>query len=145
MIDLVEYACASCGARNRLPAARVVDDPTCGRCKAKLFPRASKKVTDASFAADVDRAPLPVLVDFWAPWCGPCRTMEPTLESLAAKRAGEVIIAKVNVDDNPALARRFTIRSIPAMKLFRNGELAGELNGAVPASALDQFLTQHGV
>jgi thioredoxin 2 len=143
--DLIEPRCPACGTRNRVPRARATDGARCGRCKAVLFPGLPVTATDASFGQVVEASALPVLVDFWAPWCGPCRAMEPALEGVARERAGRVTVAKVNVDDNQALARRFGIRSIPALKLFRGPRVVGELAGAVPPGTLARFLDEHGV
>jgi thioredoxin 2 len=140
---IIEYRCAACGARNRIPESRAKDDPTCGRCKDKLYARVPQASGDATFAQQVEQSPIPVLVDFWAPWCGPCRSMEPTLEALARKEGGRLQVVKVNVDENPRLAQRFAVRSIPALKLFRDGQMVGELNGAAPQATLEQFVRSH--
>jgi len=145
MNDIIEQRCPGCGTRNRIPRARTAHFPRCGRCKAALFPSAPLSATDATFTDVVERSAIPVLVDFWAPWCGPCRAMEPVLEATARERAGRLTVVKVNVDENPALARRFAVRSIPCMKLLRGAQVVGELAGAVPAGSLAGFLEQHGV
>ena len=100
--------------------------------------------TDASFEQDVLNADLPVMVDFWAPWCAPCRAMGQTLDQVAPEMAEKVRIVKVNVDENPEIASRFGIRSIPTLIFFKGGEAQGMIPGALPAEALRQALTLHG-
>jgi thioredoxin 2 len=140
--------CPSCGAKNRVVAGR--EHPSCGRCHADLSaaPAALDRpvtVTEQTFAAEVERAAGPVLVDFWAPWCGPCRMVAPMLEQLARERAGRLKIAKVNVDENPALQARFGVQAIPTLALFRDGRLIDQIRGAVPKAALEQQLARHGL
>jgi thioredoxin 2 len=134
--------CGRCGATNRVDRARS-GDARCGRCKSPLAPAASghpTEVTDASFAAEVEASPLPVLVDFWAPWCAPCRMVAPILEQIAAERAGRLRVVKVNVDENPRLASRFSIQSIPTMAVFRGGALVDQIRGAAPKQAIEARL-----
>ena len=129
----------------------MADQPQCGRCHAVLSASTAAAVghpvvvTDATFSREVEQASVPVLVDFWAPWCGPCRAVAPMLEQLAKERGGRLKIAKVNVDENPALSARFSIRSIPTLALFRDGSLLDEIRGAVPRSTLEERLAGHGL
>ncbi|HMC54253.1 MAG TPA: thioredoxin [Gemmatimonadaceae bacterium] len=102
-----------------------------------------KTVTDASFENDVLKASGPVLVDFWAPWCGPCRMIAPMMEKLATDYAGKVTIAKVNVDESPETQRRYGIRSIPMVALFNNGESVDGILGAMPQKAFTDMLDKH--
>jgi thioredoxin 2 len=131
--------CPSCGARNRVSAARLDEQATCGKCKTPI-PPFDKPVSVGSaeeFDELVKSSPLPVLVDFWAAWCGPCRMVAPELEKIARSKAGRVLIAKVDTDGVPDVAQRFNIRSIPTLILFRDGREAQRVSGAMPAAAIE--------
>jgi len=128
--------CSACGATNRVPRAKLDAGlrPRCGRCKAPLLAADGTPftVTDSSFAAEVERSPLPVLVDAWAPWCGPCRIIAPVIDELASEMVGRIRFAKLNVDDNPATAARFGLRSIPTLLVFAGGREVDRLIGVQP-------------
>jgi thioredoxin 2 len=128
--------CSACGATNRVRRDRLRDDPRCGRCKQPIFPHRPVEASDATFAREVEVSPLPVLVDFWAPWCGPCRLVAPVVEQLAAEHAGRLKVVKVNVDHSPALSARFGVQSIPTLAIFRGGKLVDQVRGALPKAAL---------
>src|SRR6476660_9757536 len=116
--------CSSCGALNRVPGEKVKRglEAVCGRCKKPLLAGASPvTVTDATFSSEVENWPIPVLVDLWAPWCGPCKMIAPVLDELAMEMAGRLRVAKLNVDENPATSGRFQVRGIPALLLFQGG------------------------
>lgn len=125
--------CLKCGAKNRLKAAARDQVPVCGKCRNPL-PWIING-TDISFRKELE-APMPVLVDFWAEWCAPCRITAPILEDLAGEKAGRVKIVKINVDLNPATAEQFNIQSIPTLILFKNGEPVETLVGAMSKNAL---------
>jgi thioredoxin 2 len=142
-LETVLARCSECSATNRILTTRVSDDPQCGRCHQKIFPRQAVKVTDASWKQDVDESPIPVLVDFWAPWCGPCRMVGPILDQIAREKGGQLKIAKLNVDENPQAAARFNVQAIPTMILLRGGQVIEQLRGALPKPALEARLARH--
>jgi thioredoxin 2 len=142
--DVIEYPCARCGRTNRILRARLADRPTCGACKQGVFPDRPVTVTDQTWRREVEDCPIPVLVDFWAPWCGPCRAIAPALEQLAGPRSGRVKIAKLNVDENPATAGRFQVQAIPMLMIFRGPLLVDEIRGAVPKATIEAHLDRVG-
>jgi thioredoxin 2 len=134
--------CSSCGRLNRVPPERVSDKAHCAACKGPLLPlaRPIPLRTAEEFDELVRGAPVPVLVDFWAAWCGPCRVVAPELEKIARERTGSVVVAKVDTDALPDVAGRFGIRSIPTMVLLRGGREDKRVAGAMPASAIASSL-----
>lgn len=114
--------CESCGAMNRVDLARVAQGPKCARCGQPLALDRPRPVTDADFPTVLAGASVPVLVDFHADWCGPCHMMAPALEQFAGRRAGDVLVLKLDTDANPATARRFGIRGLPTLIAFRGGQ-----------------------
>ncbi len=131
--------CPSCGAKNRVPAA-VKGKPSCASCK-KPLPWIAD-ATDASLAGVLDTKAL-VLVDLWAPWCGPCRMVAPVLEKLAARYAGSLKVVKINVDDNPRSAQMYDASSIPTLVMVRNGQVVDRVIGAQPEPVLAAKIDQH--
>jgi thioredoxin 2 len=119
--------------------ARLGDDPVCGRCGAALLDGQPIELSDANFDAFVAASALPVVVDFWAPWCGPCRQMAPQFEQAGGLLKGQALLVKLNSDDNPRTSARFGIRSIPTLLKLQRGEEAARLAGARPAAQIVQF------
>lgn len=131
--------CPSCGKMNRVRYAALSSKNQCGSCRTPLSPpRTPVEISDATtFDLVIQSSALPVLVDFWAPWCGPCRAVAPVLESLANERADQLKLAKVNVDEEPGLAGRYAIRSIPTILLVKGGRIVDTVIGAVPRATLE--------
>jgi thioredoxin 2 len=138
--------CPKCGGTtNRVPQDKIQQglQPVCGQCQTPLLVLSKPlTVTDATFAAEVERSPLPVLLDLWAPWCGPCRMMAPMLDELATEMAGRVRVAKLNVDENPVTAGRFNVRSIPTLLALKKGLEVDRIVGVQSKSDIARRLQQ---
>ncbi|WP_350004661.1 thioredoxin [Pseudarthrobacter sp. WHRI 8279] len=129
--------CPACGKTNRVPA-QAAGRPRCGNCKADLPWIVA--AGDADFAAVAEQSPVPVLVDFWAAWCGPCRMVSPVLDKLARERPGRIKLVKVDVDKSPGLSRRFDVQAIPTLMVMVDGKVAARQAGAAPAEVLRSWL-----
>lgn len=147
------FRCPSCGAFNRIPAERLTQvragqspgEAVCGRCKAALdLSGAPQDVDSAGLARAVESSPLPVLVDFWAPWCGPCKVAGPVLDQLARGRAGNLLALKVNTDEEQVAASKLGVQGIPTFVLFKEGREIARQSGAMSRTQLAQFLARHG-
>jgi thioredoxin 2 len=146
MSDPELIRCAECGTMNRVPADRraVGARAICGRCKRPLATAATPlQVTDETFAIEVEQSSLPVVVDLWAAWCGPCRTLEPVIAELAQEMSGRVRFAKLNVDENPATASRFNVRSIPTLLVLKGGKEIDRIVGALPKVEIARRVERH--
>lgn len=136
--------CTFCLTLNRVDVARAADRPRCGSCGRPILLDRPVKVTDDDFDALIDGAEVPVIVDFHADWCGPCKIMAPTLDDLARELSGRVLIAKLDTDRNPKTPERFGIRGIPTLIAFRDGNEADRVTGAVPADAVRAMVADGG-
>jgi thioredoxin 2 len=136
--------CPKCGRRNRMKYEGLGKVFRCGQCKSELRPLGEPVDvhSDLVFDALIRRSALPVLVDFWAPWCGPCKMVAPEVRKVARETAGRLLVAKVNTEDVPSLGRRFRVSAIPTMTLFKNGLEVARQAGAMPAPQIRQFIEQ---
>lgn len=137
--------CRSCGAQNRVPAQHLADQGRCGSCKSPLTPLDEPIEADGvSFYEIVQATRVPVLVDFWAAWCGPCKMAAPEVEALAREMAGRAVVLKVNTDAHPEIAARFRVSSIPTFAVLRNGQVILQRAGLAPASEIRGWLELAG-
>ena len=141
--EKLQVVCPQCDAVNRVPAGRLREHPRCGRCSAELFAGHPLMLTESNFDAHVSRGSLPVLVDFWAPWCGPCRMMAPAFEQAAQVMEPGLRLAKLNTDEAPRVSARFNIRSIPTLILFREGREIARQPGAMTGAALMGWIRRY--
>jgi thioredoxin 2 len=138
-------ACPACGQKNRIAYERVGGAVRCGQCKQELKPPAApiEIHSTAEFDRLVSSSAVPVVVDYWAPWCGPCRMVAPELQKVAARNVGSFLVVKVNTDELTDLGERYKIRSIPTLAVFSGGKEAGRTTGARPAEQIEAFIRQY--
>jgi thioredoxin 2 len=141
----MELACPACAAINRVPDSRLEDQPNCGKCHRPLLPGKPVDLNSASFDAFISRSGLPVVVDFWASWCGPCKIMAPVFAQTASELAARARFAKVETETEQGLASRYSIRSIPTLAIFKNGQEIARQAGAMDGANLKRWLAAHGV
>ena len=140
MTEATHVVCPDCSGVNRIPTSRLGEAPRCGNCHEPLFTGRAAQLTDANFRTHIDRSDVPVIVDFWAPWCGPCKMMAPAFEQAAAELEPGARLAKLNTQDHGGTAGQFGIRGIPTMIAFRNGKEIARQSGAMGAADIVRWV-----
>lgn len=133
--------CPSCNKLNRLPLSRVNEKPICGACQAGLL-LGPIEADQSSFDEILAQSTLPIIVDFWAPWCGPCKMFAPTFKASAAKHGEQILHVKIDTEANPGLGQKYNIRSIPTLAIFKNGSEIERISGALPPAQLEKLIAQ---
>ena len=136
----MELVCPDCSAVNRVPDDRLGEQPVCGRCGHELLAVVPRELDETGFERMIERHGMPVVVDFWAPWCGPCRAMAPQFEAASRQMSGRATFVKVNTDVEPDVASRMGIRGIPTLAVFAGGREIGRVSGAMPAADLVRWV-----
>jgi len=139
----LNIVCPHCETANRVPRQRLADGPRCGACKAPLFDTHPVELTGSAFRRHVASSDLPLIVDFWAPWCAPCRTMAPVFERVASEIEPQARFAKVNTDEEQDLARSLDIRGIPTLAIFKGGKEIARTSGAMDESRFVAWARSH--
>lgn len=141
----LNICCPHCSVTNKVPQERLGDGPKCGKCKSPLFAGQTTNLTSANYSSMLQRNDIPVLIDCWASWCGPCQQFAPVFEQAAGQFEPAIRLAKLDTEAEQGIAAQLQIRSIPTLILFKQGKEAARISGALPLSQLKQWLIQQGV